>query len=58
MAHWRYQPSQHDSDLPAERITLIDLPMYSGGTWHPPPVDLRRHRASPSGHADASDSAE
>ena len=25
MAHWRYQPSQHDSDLPAEPVTLIDL---------------------------------
>ena len=32
--------------------------MYPGGTWHLPPVDLRRHRASPSDHADASDSAE
>jgi hypothetical protein len=26
MAHWRYRPSQHDSDLPAEPVTLIDLP--------------------------------
>ncbi len=32
--------------------------MHPGGTWHPPPVDLRRPRASPSDHADASDSAE
>ncbi len=32
--------------------------IYPGGTWHPPPVDLRRHWASPSDHADASDSAE
>ena len=31
--------------------------MYPGGTWHPPPVDLRRHRASPSDHADASNAA-
>ena len=26
MAHWRYRPSQHDSDLPTEPVTLIDLP--------------------------------
>ena len=31
--------------------------MYPGGPWHPPPVDLRRHRASPNDHADAPDSA-
>jgi hypothetical protein len=30
--------------------------MYPGGTWHPPPVDLR-HRATSSDHADASDGA-
>jgi len=32
--------------------------MYPGGTRHLPPVDLRRHRASHSEHADASDSAD
>jgi uncharacterized RDD family membrane protein YckC len=26
MAHWRYRPSQHDSDLPTEPVTLIGLP--------------------------------
>jgi hypothetical protein len=58
MAHWRYQPSQHDSDLPAERITLIDLPCTPEVPGIHPPVDLRRPRVSPSDHADASDSAE
>jgi hypothetical protein len=43
------QPSAHPPSRPA---------MYPGCTWHPPPVDLHRHRANPSNHADASDSAE
>jgi len=29
MAHWRYRPGQHDSDLPTEPVTLIDLPCTS-----------------------------
>ena len=37
----RHLPSQHDSNLPAELVTLIPA-MYPGGTWHPPSVDLRR----------------
>ena len=58
MEHWRYQPSQHDSDLPAERITLIDLSCTPEEPGIHPPVDLCRPRVSPSDHADASDSAE
>ena len=52
-------PAKPARQRPADRAGDPDRPaMYPGGTWHPPPVDLRRHRASPSDHADASDSAE
>ena len=47
----RQRPADHanDPDRPA---------MYPGDTSHPPTVDLRRYRASPSGPADSSDSAD
>jgi hypothetical protein len=54
MAHWRYRPSQHDSDLPTEPVTLIDLPYtrrYLASTFRgpaPPPSE-------PSDHADSSE---
>ena len=39
MAHWRYRLSQHDSDLPTEPVTLIDLPYtrrYLASTFRAP----------------------
>ena len=56
MAHWRYRLSQHDSDLPTEPVTLIDLPYtrrYLASTFRAPAPP-----GEPSDHADASDSAE
>jgi hypothetical protein len=58
IAHWRCRPSQHDSDLPTEPVTVIDLPCTPEVTGIHLPWTVRRHRASPSDHADASDSAE
>jgi hypothetical protein len=44
---------------PADQADNPDRPaMYPGGARHLPPVDLHRHRASRSDHADASDSAD
>jgi hypothetical protein len=52
-------PAKPARQRPAGRAGDPDRPaMYPGCTWHPPPVDLHRHQASPSNHADASDSAE
>jgi len=52
-------PAKPARQRPARRTGDPDRPaMHPGGTRHPPPVDPRRHRASPSDHADASDSDE
>jgi hypothetical protein len=41
-------PAKPARQRPADRAGDRDRPArYPGGTWHPPPVDLRRHRASP-----------
>jgi hypothetical protein len=48
-SRWRTaSPAKPARQRPAGRAGDPDRPaMYPGGTWHPPPVDLRRHRASP-----------
>ena len=52
-------PAKPARQRPTDRARDLDRPaMYPGGTWHPPPVDPRHHRASPSDHADACDSAD
>src|SRR5208283_1692091 len=58
-SRWRTAlPAKPARQRPADQADDPDRPaMYPGGTWHPPPVNLRRHRASPSDHADASGSA-
>ena len=44
-------PAKPARQRPAGRAGDPDRPaMYPEVTWHPPPVDLRRHRASPSDH--------
>ena len=51
-------PTKLARQRPTDRARDLDPPaMYPGGTWHPPPVDPRNHRASPS-DADACDSAD
>ena len=53
----RYLPSQHDSDLPAELVTLIDLPCTPEVPDIHLPWTYAAPGASPSDHADASDFA-
>jgi hypothetical protein len=54
----RHLPSQQDSNLPAELVTLIDLPCTPEVPGIHPPWTSAAPRASPSDHADESDSAE
>ncbi len=48
-SRWRTAlPAKPARPRPAGRAGDPDRPaMYPGGTWQPPPVNLRRHRASP-----------